>query len=140
MKIVTIGGGSSYTPELIEGFIKRYSELPVSEIWLVDIEAGEEKLEIVGQLAKRMVEKAGIPIEIQLTTDRRLALKDADFVTTQMRVGSIDARILDEKFRLSMMSSDKKRMVQAAYLKGFGRFQSFLIYAVTWSSFVRMHG
>lgn len=100
MKIVTIGGGSSYTPELIEGFIKRYSELPVSEIWLVDIEAGKEKLEIVGQLAKRMVEKAGIPIQIQLTTDRRLALKDADFVTTQMRVGSIDARILDEKIPL----------------------------------------
>ncbi|PLR67676.1 6-phospho-beta-glucosidase [Bacillus sp. UMB0893] len=100
MKIVAIGGGSSYTPELIEGFIKRYSELPVSEIWLVDIEAGKEKLEIVGQLAKRMVEKAGIPIQIQLTTDRRLALKDADFVTTQMRVGSIDARILDEKIPL----------------------------------------
>ena len=47
--------GSSYTPELIEGFIKRYDELPVREIWLVDIEAGKEKLEIVGNLAKRMV-------------------------------------------------------------------------------------
>lgn len=40
IKIVTIGGGSSYTPELIEGFIKRYHELPVGEIWLVDIESG----------------------------------------------------------------------------------------------------
>ncbi|TDL81065.1 6-phospho-beta-glucosidase [Peribacillus frigoritolerans] len=100
MKIVTIGGGSSYTPELIEGFIKRYSELPVSEIWLVDIETGSEKLEIVGQLAKRMIEKAGLPINVFLTTDRRLALKDADFVTTQMRIGSIDARILDEKIPL----------------------------------------
>lgn len=48
---------SSYTPELIEGFIKRYDELPVREIWLVDIEAGKEKLEIVGNLAKRMVKK-----------------------------------------------------------------------------------
>ncbi len=38
IKIVTIGGGSSYTPELIEGFIKRIKELPVKEIWLVDIE------------------------------------------------------------------------------------------------------
>ena len=55
IKIATIGGGSSYTPELIEGFIKRYVELPVREIWLVDIEAGKEKLEIVGNLAKRMV-------------------------------------------------------------------------------------
>ena len=60
LKIVTIGGGSSYTPEIIEGFIKRYNELPVSELWLVDIEEGKEKLEIVGNLAKRMVEKAGL--------------------------------------------------------------------------------
>lgn len=57
VKIVTIGGGSSYTPELVEGFIKRYEELPVSELWLVDIEAGREKLEIVGALAQRMVKK-----------------------------------------------------------------------------------
>ena len=48
IKIVTIGGGSSYTPELIEGFIKRYNTLPIKELWLVDIEAGKEKLEIVG--------------------------------------------------------------------------------------------
>ena len=48
LKIVTIGGGSSYTPELVEGFIKRYDHLPVTELWLVDIEAGHEKLEIVG--------------------------------------------------------------------------------------------
>ena len=44
IKIVTIGGGSSYTPELMEGFIKRYEELPIKEIWLVDIEEGKEKL------------------------------------------------------------------------------------------------
>lgn len=101
LKIVTIGGGSSYTPELIEGFIKRYDELPVSEIWLVDIESGKEKLEIVGNLAKRMVKKAGVPIDIHLTLDRRKALKDADFVTTQIRVGQLDARNKDEKIPLS---------------------------------------
>ena len=77
LKIVTIGGGSSYTPELVEGLIKRYSELPVAEYWLVDIEEGKEKLEIVGALAKRMVEKAGVPMEIHLTLDRKEALKDA---------------------------------------------------------------
>lgn len=44
LKIVTIGGGSSYTPELMEGFIKRYNELPIKEIWLVDIEQGKEKV------------------------------------------------------------------------------------------------
>ncbi len=41
LKVVTIGGGSSYTPELLEGFIKRYHELPVSELWLVDVEDGK---------------------------------------------------------------------------------------------------
>lgn len=96
IKICTIGGGSSYTPELIEGFIKRYDELPVREIWLIDCEQGKEKLEIVGNLAKRMVEKAGLPIEINLTLNRREALKDADFVTTQMRVGLLESRIKDE--------------------------------------------
>ena len=40
VKIVTIGGGSSYTPELIEGFIKRYDRVPVKEMWLVDVEKG----------------------------------------------------------------------------------------------------
>lgn len=100
IKIVTIGGGSSYTPELVEGFIKRYDILPVRELWLVDIEEGREKLEIVGNLAKRMVEKSGLPIEIHLTLDRREALKDADFVTTQLRVGLLDARIKDESIPL----------------------------------------
>ncbi|NLI90156.1 MAG: 6-phospho-beta-glucosidase [Epulopiscium sp.] len=101
IKIVTIGGGSSYTPELIEGFIKRIDELPVREIWLVDCEDGKEKLEIVGSLARRMVKKAGVPITIHTTLDRREALKDADFVTTQMRVGLLDARIKDERIPLS---------------------------------------
>lgn len=91
IKIATIGGGSSYTPELIEGFIKRQDELPVRELWLVDVEAGREKLEIVGNLAKRMVEKAGVDMEVHLTLDREEALKDADFVTTQLRVGLLDA-------------------------------------------------
>lgn len=100
MKIATIGGGSSYTPELIEGLIKRYEELPVSEIWLVDVEEGKEKLEIVGNLAKRMVKKADLPIEVYLTLDRQKAMKDADFVTTQFRVGLLDARAKDERIPL----------------------------------------
>jgi 6-phospho-beta-glucosidase len=101
LKIVTIGGGSSYTPEIIEGFINRYNELPVREIWLVDIEAGKEKLDIVANLAKRMVQKAGVPIEIHTTLHRREALANADFVTTQFRVGLLEARIKDERIPLS---------------------------------------
>ncbi len=101
IKIVTIGGGSSYTPELVEGFIKRYEQLPVRELWLVDIEAGREKLETVGALAQRMVKKAGLPMKVILSYDRREALKEADYVTTQMRVGLLDARIKDERIPLS---------------------------------------
>ena len=101
IKIVTIGGGSSYTPELVEGFIKRHNELPVKELWLVDIEEGKEKLEIVSDLARRMVKKAGVDMKIYSTLDRREALKDADFVTTQMRVGLLQARIKDERIPLS---------------------------------------
>lgn len=97
LKICTIGGGSSYTPELIEGFIKRYDELPVSDIYLVDCIEGKDKLNIVGTLAKRMVKEAGVNINIHLTLDLAEGLKDADFVTTQMRVGLLDARIKDEQ-------------------------------------------
>ena len=101
LKIATIGGGSSYTPELMNGFIKRYERLPIKEIWLVDVERGREKLEIVGALAQRMWDKAGLPVKVHLTLDRREALKDADFVTTQFRVGLLEARIKDERIPFS---------------------------------------
>jgi len=100
LTIVTIGGGSSYTPELIEGFILRRGELPVGEIRLVDVEAGREKLEIIGALSERMVKKAGSDIKIITTLDRKAALDGADFVTTQFRVGGHDARISDERIPL----------------------------------------
>ncbi|WP_214830606.1 6-phospho-beta-glucosidase [Exiguobacterium sp. s56] len=101
IKLVTIGGGSSYTPELMEGFIKRYEELPIREIWLVDIEAGQDKLDIVGQMAQRMWDASPYDVKVHLTLDRREALQDADFVTTQFRVGLLDARIKDERIPLS---------------------------------------
>lgn len=100
LKVVTVGGGSGYTPELIDGFIRRHDELPVSEYWLVDIEAGEEKLAVVGALAQRMVKKAGIDMTVHLTTNLQEALAGADFVTTQIRVGQLAARIQDEKIPL----------------------------------------
>lgn len=101
VKIVTIGGGSSYTPELMEGFIKRYDELPIKEIWLVDIEEGKEKLEIVGKMAQRMWDASPYDVKVHLTLNRKEALKDADFVTTQLRVGLLNARIKDERIPLS---------------------------------------
>lgn len=101
VKIVTIGGGSSYTPELMEGFINRYHELPIRELWLTDIESGEEKLDIIFALCQRMIEKSGHPIRLYKTLDRREALHGADFVTTQFRVGQLCARELDETIPLS---------------------------------------
>lgn len=101
IKIATIGGGSSYTPELVDGFIKRFRTLPVRELWLVDVPQGEEKMRIVAQLARRMVEKAGVAMEIHTTLNRREALEGADFVTTQLRVGQLQARIKDERIPLS---------------------------------------
>jgi 6-phospho-beta-glucosidase len=100
LKIVVIGGGSSYTPEIIEGFICRYKSFPVTEITLVDIESGREKLDIVGALAARMIRKSGYPIKLTWTLDRKEALQNADFVTTQIRVGGLDARGKDEKIPL----------------------------------------
>lgn len=100
LKIAVIGGGSSYTPELIEGFIQNYETLPVSEIVLVDIPEGAHKLKIVGQLAGRMIAASGLPIKLEMTMDRRSALIGATFVTTQMRVGLLQARAWDETIPL----------------------------------------
>ncbi|HBW7316631.1 TPA: 6-phospho-beta-glucosidase [Klebsiella pneumoniae] len=100
LKIVVIGGGSSYTPELIEGLLNRYHEMPVASLWLVDIEEGKEKVEIIAGLARRMIAKAGLTIEVVATLDRESALRDADIVCSQFRAGCLDARISDERISL----------------------------------------
>lgn len=96
LKLVAIGGGSSYTPELVEGLILRQAEFPVSELWLVDVPPGQWKLEIIANLARRMVAKAGVNLRIYSSLDRPQALTGADFVISQFRVGQVEARILDE--------------------------------------------
>lgn len=100
IKIAVIGGGSSYTPELIEGFIKLSPTLNVSEIALVDIPEGRDKVETVGELSRRMLSKAGLQTKINVTLDRRSAIDGADFVLTQLRVGGLDARAIDERLPL----------------------------------------
>ncbi|MBY5948041.1 6-phospho-beta-glucosidase [Photobacterium rosenbergii] len=97
LKLAIIGGGSSYTPELVEGVLKRLDKLPVKEMHFVDIEAGREKLEVIAGLTRRMVEKAGADIEIKASLDRRAAIKNADFIMTQFRVGGLQARANDER-------------------------------------------
>ena len=94
MKIAVIGGGSTYTPELVNGFLDRIKSLPVTELWLMDIDP--QRLEIVGGFAQRMVEAKGNPFKIVLTTDQRAAVKGAAYVTTQIRVGHMPARVADE--------------------------------------------
>ncbi len=98
LKIAIIGAGSTYTPELIEGIILRSSSLPVTELVLMDID--KPKLDIVGGLCQRMIEKAGLNIRFSLTLELEPALTGADFVMSQIRVGKLPCRILDEKIPL----------------------------------------
>lgn len=94
MKVAVIGGGSSYTPELINGFLERAEDFPMRELWLADIST--ERLEIVGKFAQRMAEAAGAPFKVHLTTNQREAIQGASYVTTQLRVGGMQARREDE--------------------------------------------
>jgi len=94
VKIAVIGGGSTYTPELVDGFIRRKDALPVDELWLMDIAA--ERLEVVGDFARRMVEAAGSPFTVHATAERSTAIEGASFVVTQIRVGGMEARSKDE--------------------------------------------
>ena len=94
MKVAVIGGGSTYTPELVNGFLERTAQLPVTELWLMDIDP--QRLEIVGGFAQRMVEAKGAPFKVVLTDNQREAVKDAAYVCTQLRVGMMEARRNDE--------------------------------------------
>ena len=98
VKVAVIGAGSTYTPELVEGFIKREGILPLAELRLMDIDPG--KLGIVGGLAGRMLEAAGSRARLSLGTDLDDALRDADFIVCQIRVGGLEARALDERIPL----------------------------------------
>lgn len=100
MKLVVIGGGSSYTPELIEGVIMHRDSLPVTEIVLVDVETGCEHVRINTEFARRMIKKAGLSIAVSYTFDRKEGLQKADFVLNQMRVGGLEARAKDERIPL----------------------------------------
>ncbi|MCS6994586.1 MAG: 6-phospho-beta-glucosidase [Anaerolineales bacterium] len=94
LKVAVFGGGSTYTPELVNGFLERVEQFPLDELWLVDIDAA--RLNIVGGFAQRMVAFKGNPFKVVLTTDARAAIEGADYVTTQLRVGHMEARRRDE--------------------------------------------
>ncbi len=94
LKITVIGAGSTYTPELVNGFLARMERLPLSELCLMDIDA--ERLKIVGGFARRMVAAKGDPFPVVLSTDQRQAIAGASYVITQLRVGQMPARVADE--------------------------------------------
>jgi 6-phospho-beta-glucosidase len=94
MKVAVIGGGSTYTPELVNGFLARTSSFPLTDLWLMDVAA--ERLGIVGGFAQRMVAAKGNPFVVHLSTDQREAVRGAGYVITQLRVGGMHARRADE--------------------------------------------
>jgi 6-phospho-beta-glucosidase len=94
VKLAVVGGGSTYTPELIEGVARRSDRFAVDELVLLDID--RERLEIVGGLARRMLDRLGWPGKLVLTGDTDAAIDGADFVLIQLRVGGQAARLVDE--------------------------------------------
>jgi 6-phospho-beta-glucosidase len=98
VKVVVVGGGSTYTPELIEGFARRRHGLVVDDLVLLDVDA--ERLEVVGSLARRMLDRAGWDGRLVSTTVRDGALEGADFVLLQIRVGGQATRLVDETLPL----------------------------------------
>ncbi|MDX3314094.1 6-phospho-beta-glucosidase [Streptomyces sp. NPDC054884] len=98
MKLTVVGGGSTYTPELIDGFARLRGTLPVEELVLVDPSA--ERLELVGGLARRIFARQGHPGTIVTTHDLDRAVEGADAVLLQLRVGGQAAREQDETWPL----------------------------------------
>lgn len=94
MKLAIVGGGSTYTPELIDGFARLRATLPVDEVWLVD--PSEERVSLVAGVSQRMFARAGHPGRVIATSDLVAGVSGADAVLIQLRVGGQDARRGDE--------------------------------------------
>src|SRR5947209_7237737 len=94
MKLAVIGAGSTYTPELVSGLMREQQRLAVRELVLHDIDP--QRLEIVGGLARRMLERQDYRGGLVLTGELDRALEDASFVLLQLRVGGQEARLHDE--------------------------------------------
>ena len=98
LKIAVVGGGSTYTPELVEGLATRSDRLPVDELVLFDVDP--ERLSVVGGLAGRMLARAGWGGSLRQTGRREDAVDGADFVVVQLRVGGQAMRLVDETLPL----------------------------------------
>ncbi|NUT12645.1 MAG: 6-phospho-beta-glucosidase, partial [Nonomuraea sp.] len=98
MKLAVIGGGSTYTPELIDGFARLRDELPVTEIALVDPDPS--RLELVSGMSRRMLAHAGHPGRVLATSSVDEGVAGAQVVLFQLRVGGQAARNVDETLPL----------------------------------------
>ncbi|MFD7788265.1 6-phospho-beta-glucosidase [Streptomyces nojiriensis] len=98
MKLAVVGGGSTYTPELVDGFARLRDTLPVSELVLIDPAA--ERLELIGGLARRIFARQGHPGRVTTTSDLDAGITGADAVLLQLRVGGQAARLRDETWPL----------------------------------------
>ena len=94
IKVAVIGGGSTYTPELIEGIARRNDRLPVDELVLMDVNA--ERLELIAGVARRIMVRLGWPGQITTAASAEEAVTDASFVLVQLRIGGQQARLTDE--------------------------------------------
>jgi 6-phospho-beta-glucosidase len=94
VKLAVVGGGSTYTPELVDGFARMRAELPIEELWLVDPDP--ERLRLVGGMSERMFRAAGHSGRVVATSDLVAGVADADAVLIQLRIGGQDARRGDE--------------------------------------------
>ncbi len=99
MKLAVVGGGSTYTPELVSGISRERERLPVEELVLHDIDP--ERRQVVGEMAARMLEKQGFRGALRVTDDLDSAVEDASFVLLQLRVGGQTARLHDETVPLA---------------------------------------
>ena len=95
MKVCVIGGGSTYTPELVEGLLSRRDALDLHEIHLVDTDPS--RLAILGPLARRMCDAVDDRVRVEWGSDRQVGIADSTFVVSQMRVGGMAARERDEQ-------------------------------------------
>ncbi|MFJ3171218.1 6-phospho-beta-glucosidase [Streptomyces roseus] len=98
MKLAVVGGGSTYTPELIDGFARLRDTLPIAELVLID--PATERLELIGALARRIFAKQGHPGRVTTTADLDAGVQGADAVLIQLRIGGQAARLQDETWPL----------------------------------------
>src|SRR5437588_3026883 len=116
VKVAVVGAGSTYTPELVEGFVAHGDRLPVDELAMFDVDPG--RLETVGAVSRRILSRLGWQGRLVVSTDRARALDGASFVIVQIRVGGQAARLLDETLPLEFGCIGQETTGAGGFAKG----------------------